>query len=440
MNSTREDQAAPDRGRGHEHGFKASRLRQKALAIFTVVVISAVCFLVYISADVTVRRLVNEAQTALPEGDLRAVDLQAAATRFQRALEIRPSDAYLLDAADLLQQRVAEQVGRDIARSELDLADKILAAASESWSDIERFGDTGELRSALDSAWLQQQIREEVAGFVAAALEVLAGGVTDGERIDDIRAALQQLRQALDLDPDNDRARTLRDDARLDLMAAARRELKAGNQDRAEDLLEVAQDEWRDDDAIAELRDELRQLFDELSAASELRRLIDLGEQRLAADNLSTPTGDSAVDYFRRALALDSDNEQAAAGLSQLADRYALLGWDAVERGDIAESRRLLSKLTEVAPQHPEAGPLQARIEAAEETEQVEQEQQAAREEPSQAPPPGPVIADDEEGRLWSEVMSLCDETQLRRYINGYPAGRYIDEAWSRLSACRAGR
>ena len=448
MSTVEEDQGAPDQG--YEHGFQAPRRRQKALSIVTVVVLAAVGFLVYLMAkgpnpDVAAQRVADAAQTALPEGDLSAADLQTAATEFQRALDTSPGNAYVLEATASLQQRAAGQVGADIEQGALDRADEILTAASESWSGSEMFSDSGDLRGALDNALLERQIREEVSELIAAAQEAFAGGATDGQRIDDIGAALEQLRQALDLDPGNDRAQTIRDDVRQNLVAATRRELDAGNPDRAKELLDVAGNEWSGDESIAELRSELRQFLDELATTAELQRMIVLGEQRLAADNLTTPAGDSAVDYFRRALALDSGNDQAGAGLARVGERYALLVGDAVDRGDAAQARRLFSRLTEVAPQHPEVGPLQARIEAAEEAEREQQEQEAAlvaatRETPTPVPPPGPVIADDEEGRLWSSVMNLCGETQLRRYIDAYPAGRYIEEAWRRRSACLEGR
>ena len=460
MSTVGEEQGAPDQS--YEHGFQAPRRRQKALAIVTVVVFAAVGFLVFLmargpDADVAAQRLVDAALTVLPEGDLSPLDLQAAAAEFQRALETSPGNAYVLEATASLQERVAGQVGADIERGALDRADVILVAASESWSGSEIFGDAGELRGALDNARLERQIHEEVSELIAAAQAVLAGGAADdatgGERVEDIGVALEQLRQALDLDPGNDSAHTLRDDVRLDLMAATRRELDAGNPDRAQELLDVAQNEWSGDDGIVALHDELGRLLDEITTAAELQRLNELGERRLAGDNLSTPSGDSAVDYFRQALALDPDNERAGAGLAQVADRYALLVRDAVERADAGQARRLLSRLSDVAPQHPEAGPLQTQVEAAAEAGRVQRAQPAGQDsalvavtgEPSSSSTPpatsqGPVIADDEEGRLWSAVMNECDESQLRRYIDAYPAGRYIEEAWRRRSACLEAR
>ena len=465
MTDVGEDWSAADRG--YEHGFQAPRRRQRALSIVTVAVFAAVGFLVYLMAkgpdeDAAARRLVDAAQAALPQDDMSVANLEAAASEIQRALDTSPGNAYVLEAAAQLQQRVAGQVGADIEQGELAQADEILTAADVYWPGGELFSETGELRTALDTALLERQIREEVAELIAAAQEALAGTVSgaepggdstlDAERLDNIGAALQDLRQALDLDPENERAQSIRNDVRLDLAAATRRELDAGNPDLAQELLDMAEDEWRGDAGIADLRDELSRLLDELSAASELRRLIDLGERRLAADNLTTPAGDSAVAYFRQALALDPGNEQAAAGLAQVVERYALLIRDAVERGDSSQARSLLSRLADVAPQHAGIGPLQAQVEAAEEAAraaQAEQAQQAAAVAAAAQPSPpqpapettaGPVIADDEEGRLWSEVMNLCDETQLRRYIDAYPAGRHIEEAWRRRSACLEAR
>lgn len=427
MKTVEEVQRAPDRHRVHERGFKAARRRRTILSIVSVVVVMVVCVVALAIVEVaTPMRMVDAAIDALPQGELSAEDVQAAATGLQHALDDSPGNDYVVDATTMLQQRVARQVDLHIERGELDRADTILTAANGSWSGSELFGDTGELRSALVSALQERQNREEVSELIVAVQKALAIGSMGVESIEGIGAMLRQLHQALDLDPGNESAQTLRGDIRRDLIAEARRELDAGNPDRAQELLDVAQNEWRGDDDIARMREELIRFLDELAATAELQRLIALGEQRLDDDNLTTPTGDSAADYFREALALDPGNGQARAGLARVAGRYAVLIRAAVERGDTEEARRLLAKLIEVAPQHPEIGTLRAAIEEAEEI--------------TVPPEQGSVIADDEEGRLWSEVMNSCDVSQLRRYINDYPAGRYIDEAWDRRTACLESR
>ena len=277
--------------------------------------------------------------------------------------------------------------------------------------------------------------------LIAAAEAALAIG---GE-VEDIIAALELYRQSIRLGPASPRAQALHDELRLKLLAQARREIEAGNPDRARKLLDMAAAEWPGDDAFAELRDERRQLVEQLAAAMEVGRLNDLGDARLASDNLATPAGDSAADYFRRALAMDPQSERSIAGILQVTERYATLIRDALERSDIFRAKRLHSRLVDVEPQHPLVGALEERIEVAEETERTAQSQndnlaEAIVGSATLAPPPSSTVADDEEGQLWSAVMNECDEAQLRRYIDAYPAGRHIEEAWRRLSACLEAR
>jgi len=294
----------------------------------------------------------------------------------------------------------------------------------------------GQLDTEMDShatdgsSSAQQQL-------IAAAEEALA---RDGD-IDNVIAALGLYRQYIRLGPASHRAQALHDELRLKLLAQTRSEIEAGNPDGVLKLLDMAAAEWPGDDAFAELRDERRRLVEQLAAAAELERLIDLGDARLTSDNLATPAGDSAADYFRQALAMEPQSERAIAGLLRVAERYATLIRDALERSDIVRAQRLHARLARLAPQHPAVGDLRMRIEALEEAERTAQAQnddlaEAVAGSPTPASPPGSNVASDEEGQLWSAVMNDCDEAQLRRYIDAYPAGRHIEEAWRRLSAC----
>ena len=397
--------------------------------------------------DVMAGRIVVAAQAALPQGDIGARDLRAAAGEFQRALELSPRNAAALEALAALEERIAGLADAAIARREFERAQALIEAANDVWPDIELFGDGGELRSTLDTAVREEEIRREVSDLILAAEEALSGTEQGGEssgprRSDDIEAALRQLRQALDLDPDNERAGTIRDDVRHNLLSATRAEIDARNPTRAQRLLDVARSEWRGDASIAELSSELEGLLEELATTAELAHMVELGEARLAADSLTTPAGDSAADYFRRALELAPGNARAEAGLSRIAERYTALIGDAVARGDFGQARGLLSRFIEVAPGHVEIGPLQAQIESVEAAARAEREREAdlASAADPESAGPTPVIADDEEGLLWSTVMNECDEAQLRRYIDAYPAGRYIEEAWRRRSACLEAR
>ncbi|MCY4278333.1 MAG: hypothetical protein OXE81_10945 [Gammaproteobacteria bacterium] len=273
--------------------------------------------------------------------------------------------------------------------------------------------------------------------------------MNNGRSTEDISTSLDLLRQYLKAGPENDRAQALRDELRLGLLEATRKEIEAENLDKARKLLDMAATEWPRDDAFMELRDQRRQLVEQLAATAELERLIDLGEVRLASDDLTMPAGDSAADYFRQVLTMDPRNAIATAGLLRIAERYVTLIRDAIDQRETNRAQQLHARLAYVAPQHPAVISLRARIEAAEEADTVDAAQAVAKttvvgqntnltatEQNDFALRDGPAIANDQEGQLWSEVMNHCDETQIRRYIDAYPAGRYVEEAWRRLSSC----
>lgn len=443
----------------HEHGFEVPRRRLKPIAAAAAVVLAAVVFLVWLMArgpdeDRLAERIAAAAEAALPADGLAVDDLREAAGEYGRALGLSPGNGRVLAAIGSLRQRATAQIGSHIDLNALVRAEELLGAAGDAWPGDELFSDTGDLRGALDIALREREIREEIARLLSDARRALLGDPEGGVRSDearlaDMEAALHQLRQALELDPENENAQEFRADMRQEVIAATRSEIDAGNPALAQRILDVAETEFGVDSGVSDLGGELRGLMDELANSAEVARAIDLGEQRLAADNLTTPADDSAMHHFRRALELDPGNARAETGLERVAERYVVLVRDAADRNDLGQARSLLSRLIEVAPGHAEAEPLQARIEAAEQAEferqRAEETRQAAlaaevEAEAPAPPPPATIVADDEEGRLWQAVMNQCDEAQLRRYIDAYPAGRYIDEAWRRRSTCLAGR
>lgn len=286
---------------------------------------------------------------------------------------------------------------------------------------------------------------DETDGTSVAQLRLLTAAEMAWANDADIDTALELLRRYLEDGPVNDRVQPLRNDLRLGLLAEVRQALDAGDPDEARKLLDIAANEWDGDDAFAELRIERRMLVDQLAAGKELETLIGLGEKQLASDNLGTPAGESAADYFRRALDLDPGSERATEGLKRVAERYVTLIQSALERGELVRARLLHSRLANVAPSHWAVDGLQGSIEAAEMLASAAQERKvdvtaATAGAPAAVSPLGPAIADDEEGRLWSAVMDDCSAGQLSRYIDAYPAGRYVEEAWRRRSACLEAR
>ena len=196
----------------------------------------------------------------------------------------------------------------------------------------------------------------------------------------------------------------------------------------------------------AALRRSVTGRIEERAKAVEIGRLLGLARQRLRDDRLTTPATDSAVHYYRRVLQLQPDNESARNGLERVGERYVVLIRSAVRDSALNRARRLLRSLSTLSPSHPRIVTLGNEIEAAERAIAVAEARDpepgnAAPAPPatgtgSSPPPPPAQIPTDDEGRLWYEVKESCVDAELRRYIESYPAGRYIEEAWRKISSC----
>lgn len=407
------------------------------------VTVAVVVYLIYLMArgpdtERAAEGIVQGALAALPEGPLAAEDVRAAAEGLRRALEVHATGEPARAALALLQERVARQVGTDTLQGDLERADAVLAEARAQWPGVPAFADDGVLRETLDGALELRRLASEAAELLAAAEARLA---RDAASADAIREALDMLRRALELDPGNARARSVREGVRGNVLTAARAALQTGETGEAGTLLEAAGAHWRDDSELARLRAEVERQVGERARALEVQRLLELAERRLAADRLMTPAGDNAVAHFRAVLGLDAENPQARRGLERVADRYGVLVRDAVEDGALRRADGLLRSLAAVAPSHADLEALRERVDAARQA--AEPAAVADESGPGTRVTAAPVqaapaedIPTDPEGRLWFEVRTSCVDAELRRYIEAYPAGRYIEEAWRRISSC----
>ena len=391
-------------------------------------------------------RIVESAVEALPNDRLTGSDIGAAADALQRALELHPTSHVVLEAVSSLTQRVAGQVAADIEEGNLDRATDALEEAARWWPDNSEFSNEGPLQAELRSALERQALIGEAAKLVAAAEQRISRDAGGGGAIAE---ALELLRRSLELDPANATATTLRDGIRRDVAAAVQEALRLGETEQAGQLLDAVDGDWKKDSELAELRNTVAGRLEELAKAAEISRMLNLAEQRLQDDRLSTPARDNAAHYFRRVLQSNPDNEQARSGLERIGSRYDVLIRSALEDGALSRARRLMRSLKGLLPAHSRIAALGNEIEAAERAiapaavrEETPLPVQPATVEPAlgvrdERPFPAPVqMPSDDEGRLWYEVKDRCVDAELRRYIESYPAGRYIEDAWRKISSC----
>ena len=425
--------------------FVPPQRRRRPLLVVGAITVAVVVSLIFLMArgpdvEATAEDIVETTLAGLPDGALAGPDLRAAADGLQRALGLHSASEPALEATGLLHRRVAQQVEMDTVDGTLERAAEVLEEASAQWPGEQAFADNGPLRKALDGALERRTMSREADELLAAAEERLAG---DPSEADAIREALDMLRRALDIDPGNPRARSVRDDLRRDVLAAAQGALQAGETDEAGRLLDTMNTDSQDDSELTRLRDTVERQLAERAQGLEIRRLLELAERRLAADRLTSPARDNAVVHYRAALRLDPDNEAARGGLERIAERYGVLIRDAIDDGALTRADRLLGSLADLAPDHPMLEPLRGQVAAAGQADNAgEATAEAARPETPAAgqgrvsETPREDIPTDPEGRLWFDVRTSCVDAELRRYIEAYPAGRYIEEAWRRISSC----
>ena len=430
-------------------GFHSPRRRRKALLGVGIVVFGVFVFLIYLMAsgpdeERAAARLVESAMAALPGNRLSVGDIGSAANALQRALQLHPESPAALEAMGSLAERIAGQVQQDIDRGALDEANETLEEAAKWWPDDDGLSDQGPVHAQLREALERRALIDEAAQLVAEAERRLSGGAMGGSAIAE---ALELLRRSLDIDPGNAEANSLRDGIRENVREAVEKALNAGEAERAGVLLEAIEQEWRGDTDLAALRRTVTGRIEELARAAEISRSLNLARQRLSNDRLTTPAQDSASHYYRRVLQLDPENQAARSGLQRIGERYVVLIRSAIDDNALTRARRLLRSLATLLPAHARIETLGIEIEAAERAlaaaaARAAEAQQTTPEAPARsAADTGPVAAPvqvptDDEGRLWFEVRESCVDAELRRYIESYPAGRYIEEAWRKISSC----
>ena len=118
---------------------------------------------------------------------------------------------------------------------------------------------------------------------------------------------------------------------------------------------------------------------DEAAAVlAEVERLNVLAAKALARYRLLLPEDDNAYGYYRQVLALDPDNGEAYAGLSQIVQKYGEMAENAFDKSDLVKAELYVERALSVDPGHSESLVLRDRIERA--IADVEATRQAAAE------------------------------------------------------------
>lgn len=306
----------------------------------------------------------------------------AAAELFQRALRADPGNALARRGLEDVAGALGQRAGQAIAAGNWREADRQLAEIARiqpEWPGLP------ELRARLSSARAARPEptpapaplepapapREpepaappvaDVTPLLDAAEALLAAGRID---VPDEPNARTLLERVLALDPGNPRARRGLARVGAGYLLKARLALEAGDLDGAADRYADAERAGADPDELAAFAQRLREAEesslrprgpvdgrsgeslrdpprDPVIDRAEVDRLVARGERALARGDLVDPPGDSAIDLFRSALAIDGDDARARAGLAAIGERARALFDDAIFEGRLSEAGRQL--------------------------------------------------------------------------------------------------
>ncbi|WP_199100212.1 tetratricopeptide repeat protein [Dyella sp. ASV21] len=293
--------------------------------------------------------VLGRAEIALQEGRLDGNDGSSARELFEAARALQPDNDRARDG--LRKVGLAEVARADAAlqAGKLDEADQALAAAREllgGGSDVDRLGQ------ALSAA---RNGSVQTANLIEQAQAALDAGKLDGDG-----GAGALYRKVLTADPGNAVASHGLDKVGEALAAQAHKALDAGDRATASTLTDRLAALLPNYGELPALRAALVQASQQDN--SQLTDAIKQGQDALRAGRIAGEGNDTALAYFKAALAIDPDNADAKAGLGQVAQALIVQANAAIDSGDNAQARKLLDQAAAWAPRSAELAAARAHL------------------------------------------------------------------------------
>jgi cellulose synthase operon protein C len=281
--------------------------------------------------------VLHRAQIALQQGHLDGTDGTSARELFEAARALEPDN----DAA--------RQGLNDVGRAEISRADAALQAgnfdqAEQALTNARELLGGGSDVDRLSQAIAKAQVTSGQTGtLISQAQQAMSDGKLDGP---DGAASFYQ--RVLAADPDNAVARHGMDQVGDAMAAQIQKALSAndaatasGDIDRLAALLpNYAQ--------LPTLRASLATL--QAQNGTALTDAINQGNDALRAGRIVGDGNDTALAHFKAALAIDPNNDQAKAGMGQVAEALIVQANAAIDSGDADHARQLLDQAASLAP------------------------------------------------------------------------------------------
>lgn len=296
--------------------------------------------------------VLGRAELALQAGHLDGQDGSSARELFQAAMALEPDNdiarngLHRVGRAELAQADAALQAGQlDQAAQQAAVARELLGGGS----DIDR------LDRMINSA---RAAKVQTGDLIDQAQQAYAAGRLDGEQ-----GAGALYKRVLQAQPDNAVAAHGLSQVGDALAVQARRAFDANDGSTANALIEQLAALQPNNGALPGLRAQQAQQRQQDSSA--LDEALKQGHAALGAGRVSGTGDDTALAYFKAALALDPDNQQAKAGLGRVAQALTVQASAAIDGGDMERAASLLDQAATLAPKSADLAAARARLDSA---------------------------------------------------------------------------
>jgi tetratricopeptide (TPR) repeat protein len=310
------------------------------------------------SATFQAGALVDQAQQAMSDGKP-----EEAGALYRRILAADPGNAVAAHGLDKVGDALAAKARKAIEAGDRDAA---IASVDRLAALLPNYGELPSLRAALVQD--QKQDDGQAAEAIRLGQTALRAGRIAGSGPD---TALAHFKDALALDPDNAQAKAGLGQVAQALVVQANAALDSGDNAQASRLLDQAAELAPKSAELAAARAHLADATRHAEGAgapvgelpeadsqatltpqqsAELARLVRQADAAARRGDVMLPPGESAYDLYRRALAIDGNNEAARHGLQELPALVVQQFNQAVANGDLKRAGDRLSDLGDLAP------------------------------------------------------------------------------------------
>jgi len=328
-------------------------------------------------------RLVAQGDRALAAGIVFEPYATSALAYYQRGWAADPGNPDAAHGLRLSGGRLMEALQAAVESPDMTRAEELVGHLDQIPTEVL---DATDVRQQLATARVQHLAnsanQQRVDGYLEQARLDINAGKLVGNGTDN---ALAKLRAAQILAPDSQ-------DALGGLRALAEALAARGHTSLAEGDMRGAL-EWHAQasllaggtQTVTDLGVAVRQAQDAANSRAEGERtiaaLLETARNDLAANRLTSPAGNNALERYREVQDLEPDNAMARQGIINIHDRYIALATQALTRGELEEGRNLAAKAVSLQANSEPARALQAQISAAEQQRRTALEERRVAEE-----------------------------------------------------------